>query len=205
MLLRMQKLKNKQKNGIWAYFRTHHPKRKRPIMEAAPQPATVTFWGSDRGEGVHVRGLPALHDGLAHDLEVRVGLVVSGARVVPVGLTVLPLGEDGLGGGGHAERWVEELRVLETEEGETPQEEAAGYMRPKGADTARLHQSNIPRVSLCRQEASLCGIKAQAVKSYRVSSLRFPLHWIHPVNQVLQMFYRLWFCFEEYLETPLKG
>lgn len=49
---------------------------------------------------MHVRGLPALHHGLAHDLQVSVRLVVAGAGVVPVGLAVLPLGEDRLGGGG---------------------------------------------------------------------------------------------------------
>lgn len=50
---------------------------------------------------MHVRGLPALHDGLAHDLEVGVGLIVAGARVVPGRLAVLPLGEDRQCGAGH--------------------------------------------------------------------------------------------------------
>lgn len=52
---------------------------------------------------MHVRGLPALHDGLPHDLEVSVGLIVAGARVVPGRLAVLSLGEDGLSGAGHVE------------------------------------------------------------------------------------------------------
>lgn len=52
---------------------------------------------------MHVRGLPALHDGLPHDLEVSVGLIVAGARVVPGRLAVLSLGEDGLSNAGHVE------------------------------------------------------------------------------------------------------
>lgn len=56
---------------------------------------------------MHVRGLPALHDGLSHDLQVRVGLIVTGASVVPGRLAVLSLGEDGLSGGGHVV-WVVE-------------------------------------------------------------------------------------------------
>lgn len=50
---------------------------------------------------MHVRGLPTLHDGFPHDLEMSVGLIVAGARVVPGRLAVLPLGEDGLSGAGH--------------------------------------------------------------------------------------------------------
>lgn len=50
---------------------------------------------------MHVRGLPSLHDGLAHDLQVSVGLIIAGARVVPVGLAVLSFGENGLSSGGH--------------------------------------------------------------------------------------------------------
>lgn len=56
---------------------------------------------------MHVRGLPSLHDGLSHDLQVRVGLIVTGACVVPGRLAVLSLGEDGLSGGGHVV-WVVE-------------------------------------------------------------------------------------------------
>lgn len=50
---------------------------------------------------MHVRGLPALHDGFPHDLEMSVGLIVAGARVVPGRLAVLPLGKDWLSGAGH--------------------------------------------------------------------------------------------------------
>lgn len=62
---------------------------------------------------MHVRGLPALHDGLPHDLEMSVGLIVAGARVVPGRLAVLSLGEDGLSGAGHdGVCWVVEQRAV---------------------------------------------------------------------------------------------
>ena len=50
---------------------------------------------------MHVRGFPALHHRLAHDLQVCVGLIVTGASVVPGGLAVLSLCEYGLSSGGH--------------------------------------------------------------------------------------------------------
>lgn len=50
---------------------------------------------------MHVRRLPALHDGLAQDLQMGVRLVVPGARIVPAGLAVLSLVEYGQLGGRH--------------------------------------------------------------------------------------------------------
>lgn len=73
-----------------------------PIMETGYAPtAAFTFWGCNGRERVHVRGLPALHHGLAHDLQVRVGFIVAGSGVMPGALAVLSLWEYGLGGGGH--------------------------------------------------------------------------------------------------------
>lgn len=72
-----------------------------PTVVPLPPTATFTFWGCNGGQGVHVRGLPALHHGFSHDLQVCVGLIVSGASVVPRGLAVLSLGENGLCSGGH--------------------------------------------------------------------------------------------------------
>lgn len=94
---------------------------------------------------MHVRGLPALHHGLAHDLQVSVGLIVSGARVVPGGLAVLSLGENGLCSGGHfvvlllLRRRQRRLfgsgkTVWRTEEGE--RQEEAVYIGFRSADTA---------------------------------------------------------------------
>lgn len=50
---------------------------------------------------MHVRGLPALHHRFAHDLQVSVGLIVSGVSIMPGGLAVLSLRENGLSSGGH--------------------------------------------------------------------------------------------------------
>lgn len=93
---------------------------------------------------MHVRGLPALHHGFAHDLQVCVGVIVAGASVVPGGLAVLSLGENGLSGGAHfvfgdgggsggaGERF--DRLCLHTEESD--RQEAAVYIGLRSADTA---------------------------------------------------------------------
>lgn len=80
------------KYGLWG-----------PIMDkhSLSWTSTFTFWGCNGRQGVHVRGLPALHHGLAHDLQVCIRLIVAGASVVPGGLAVLSTAEYGLSCGGH--------------------------------------------------------------------------------------------------------
>lgn len=50
---------------------------------------------------MHVGGLPALHHRFPHDLEVGVRLIVAGLRIMPGGLAVFSLREDGLSSGFH--------------------------------------------------------------------------------------------------------
>lgn len=62
---------------------------------------TFTFWSRHSRQWVHVGGLPALHHRFPHDLEVGVRLVVAGFRIMPRGLAVFSLWEDGLSSGFH--------------------------------------------------------------------------------------------------------
>lgn len=127
------------------------------------QTATFTFWGCNGRQGVHVRGLPALHHGFAHDLQVCVGLIVAGASVVPGGLAVLSLWEYGLSGGGHVVLITEEAVVvvvasgkrfgglcLHTEEGE--RQKAAVYIGLRSADTAGVSLQGQRRTHTPSQE-----------------------------------------------------
>lgn len=60
---------------------------------------SFTFGRCGCCEGVHVRSLPALHDRFPQNLQVCVGLIIIGARVVPALLAVLSFGENRLCGG----------------------------------------------------------------------------------------------------------
>ncbi len=95
---------------------------------------------------MHVRGLPALHHGFTHDLQVCVGFIVAGVSVMPGGFAVLSLRKNRLSSGGHVVLIRRRLWLLfgsgerfgrlclHTEEGE--RQEAAIYIGLRSADTA---------------------------------------------------------------------
>lgn len=63
------------------------------------QVASCTFWRRDSCQWMHIRSLPTLHNGLAHNLEVGVCLVVPSVRIMPDSFAVFSLGKYGLCGG----------------------------------------------------------------------------------------------------------
>lgn len=142
---------------------------RRPTKHKPPPASTTfTFWGRDSGQGVHVRRLPALHHGLAHDLQVRVGRIVARAGVVPHGLAVLSLWEYGLSRGGHVV-WMQfgcgerfDRPCLHTEEG-GERKQVAFYIWVKALTRQKFgslkRTRTVPRSPkiLWQQDASLTG------------------------------------------------